>query len=237
MTENLNEIEFELNVEELERIIAPGVATSPIISPPAGVWPITTDGDVLRSSYSEVRDETLPYGNFGCDFLVCGAGYGAGSGPAGKFFRAVTAARQTRGYRCRDRHGRQVDKGKDREPLSRITPSEIQRQHSRIGQRDALEIKQRRSDSLANGALIGVAVGGSLGALGAIVLCHEGCKGEDGVLVAGVVAVYAGIGTAIGVGIDALVRPRQTIYRCPLRRRSAVFMCRLSSGAAAGVSP
>ena len=40
-----------------------------------------------------------------------------------------------------------------------------------FGQRDAVEIKQRRSDSLANGALIGVAVGGSIGALGAIAFC------------------------------------------------------------------
>jgi hypothetical protein len=42
MTENLNEIKFELNVEELERIIAPGVATSPIITPPGGGLAITT---------------------------------------------------------------------------------------------------------------------------------------------------------------------------------------------------
>ena len=42
MTENLNEIEFELNIEELERIIAPGVATSPIITPPGGSLAITT---------------------------------------------------------------------------------------------------------------------------------------------------------------------------------------------------
>ena len=42
MTKNLNEIKFELHVEELESIIAPGVATSPIIVPPGGVWPITT---------------------------------------------------------------------------------------------------------------------------------------------------------------------------------------------------
>ena len=42
MTENPNEIKFELNVEELERIIAPGVATSPIITPPGGGLAITT---------------------------------------------------------------------------------------------------------------------------------------------------------------------------------------------------
>lgn len=84
---------------------------------------------------------------------------------------------------------------------------------SEFGQRDAVEIKQRRADSLANGALIGVAVGGGIGALGAIGFCrYEGCRGNEAE-VAAVIGVYAGLGTAIGVGIDALVRPRRTIYR------------------------
>ena len=82
-----------------------------------------------------------------------------------------------------------------------------------FGQRDAVEIKQRRSDSLANGALIGVAVGGGIGGLGAIAYCKEGWCHGSGAEVAAVIGVYAGIGTAIGVGIDALVRSRQTIYR------------------------
>ena len=82
-----------------------------------------------------------------------------------------------------------------------------------FGQRDAVEIKQRRSDSLANGALIGVAVGGSIGALGAIAFCDAGwCRGS-GAEVAAAIGVNAGVGAAIGVGIDALVRHRQTIYR------------------------
>jgi hypothetical protein len=82
-----------------------------------------------------------------------------------------------------------------------------------FGQRDAIEIKQRRSDSLANGALIGAAVGGGIGALGAIAFCKEGwCRG-NGAEVAATIGVHAGMGTAIGVGIDALVRSRQTIYR------------------------
>ena len=82
-----------------------------------------------------------------------------------------------------------------------------------FGQRDAVEIKQRRSDSLANGALIGAAVGGGIGALGTIAMCESGwCRG-NGAEVAAAIGVYTGIGTAIGVGIDALVRSRQTIYR------------------------
>src|SRR5262245_22265872 len=79
----------------------------------AGPGQLRQDDNVLRSTCSEVRDETLLYGNFDCDFLVCGLWYRAGSGPASKFLRAVTAARQTRRYRCRDRHGRKVDKRKD----------------------------------------------------------------------------------------------------------------------------
>ena len=42
MTENRNESKFERNAEELKRIIAPGVATSPIITPPGGGLAITT---------------------------------------------------------------------------------------------------------------------------------------------------------------------------------------------------
>jgi hypothetical protein len=82
-----------------------------------------------------------------------------------------------------------------------------------FGQRDAVEIKQRRADSLANGALIGAVAGGGLGALGAIAFCSERRCAGNGAEVAAVIGVYTGLGVAIGVGIDALIRPRQTIYR------------------------
>ncbi|HZI50968.1 MAG TPA: hypothetical protein VFE29_04040 [Terriglobia bacterium] len=83
-----------------------------------------------------------------------------------------------------------------------------------FAQRDAVEIKKRQADSLANGAIIGAVAGGAFGSLGAIAVCNEGCDGDGGT-VAAVIGIYAGMGAAIGVGIDALIKPRRTIYRSP----------------------
>jgi hypothetical protein len=80
-------------------------------------------------------------------------------------------------------------------------------------QKDALEVRQKRGDSLANGAWIGAASGGGLAGGLAIAYCGGGeCDGGAG-QIAAVVAAYTGIGVAIGVGIDAMIRHRQTIYK------------------------
>jgi len=75
---------------------------------------------------------------------------------------------------------------------------------------DVFKIKQWRHDSLKNGALIGTGVGLGLGIVGAAFWCSEwgDCGGEA---VAGV-AVYAGLGAGVGVGIDALIPSKQTVY-------------------------
>jgi hypothetical protein len=72
------------------------------------------------------------------------------------------------------------------------------------------KIRQWRSDSLKNGALIGTGVGFGLSLAGAVIFCSEfrGCGGEA----AAIVAVYTGIGAGIGVGIDALIPSKQTVY-------------------------
>jgi hypothetical protein len=82
-------------------------------------------------------------------------------------------------------------------------------------QKDALEIKQKRSDSLANGALIGAVSGGGIMGAAAIALCSGGECDVNGGQIAGVIMAYAGIGAAIGVGIDAIFKHHQTIYRQP----------------------
>ena len=61
---------------------------------------------------------------------------------------------------------------------------------------DIASIRQVKSDSLGNGALIGLAVGGGIGLVGVIVA-----------------AVYAGIGAGVGVGIDALIRKEYVVYQ------------------------
>jgi hypothetical protein len=72
----------------------------------------------------------------------------------------------------------------------------------------------RPHDSLANGALIGFGVGAALGL--AAMAAEDGCEaclepGADS-YVAGMLLV-GGLGTAVGVGIDALIHRDREIYR------------------------
>ena len=84
-----------------------------------------------------------------------------------------------------------------------------------FAQKDALEIKQKRSDSLANGAWIGaLSAGGFLG-VSAIAFCSGGECDADARQIAGTILVYTGLGVAIGVGIDAMFKHHQTIYKQP----------------------
>jgi len=76
---------------------------------------------------------------------------------------------------------------------------------------DVKAISQRRNDSLKNGAWIGTGIGLGIGTIGAVA-----CATSDGECTVGegvaFVVVYTGIGAAIGVGVDALFKSRQTIY-------------------------
>jgi hypothetical protein len=78
---------------------------------------------------------------------------------------------------------------------------------------DVTVIRQRRGDSLANGAWWGFGVGAAIAAL-AIATCVECFTDEPGWMVAAV-SIYGAMGTGFGVGIDALIRHEQTIYRRP----------------------
>jgi len=103
--------------------------------------------------------------------------------------------------------------------IESLTPSALRlatKSGSRdYSQKDAFEIKQKRDDSLANGAWIGALTGGGVVGAGFIAVCSiDGCDGDAG-LIAGSIAIYTGIGAAIGVGIDALIKHDQTIYRQP----------------------
>jgi hypothetical protein len=84
-----------------------------------------------------------------------------------------------------------------------------------IPQSEVLEIRQRRSDSLANGAKYGAIAGGTFGVLGAILVCAQ--EADCGQWVPGVLVVYTALGTGIGVGIDALIIRQRTIFRAPAR--------------------
>ena len=78
---------------------------------------------------------------------------------------------------------------------------------------DVNQITKRGSDSLKNGALIGMAVGGSLAAVG-VALMAAGGEADAG-LMAGAALIYSGIGAGIGVGVDALIEGQRVIYANP----------------------
>lgn len=75
---------------------------------------------------------------------------------------------------------------------------------------DVTRISQRRQDSLANGALWGLAGGAGTIEILAAGFCAEG-ECTAGAIVAAA-AVYSGLGVAAGVGIDALITRRHVVY-------------------------
>lgn len=95
-----------------------------------------------------------------------------------------------------------------------------------LGEADVAKIRQRRDDSLKNGAIIGAVAGTSYGLAG-LALATMTSDGGDVNKVGATTAVLlcTGIGAAIGVGIDALITRRQVIYQKP------------ASGSSVGVSP
>jgi hypothetical protein len=74
---------------------------------------------------------------------------------------------------------------------------------------DHLSIRQRRGDSLANGAWIGFASGA--GFVLAAVAAEGGEYVSPGWVILGT-GVYGAMGAGIGAGVDALVRHRHVIY-------------------------
>ncbi len=75
---------------------------------------------------------------------------------------------------------------------------------------DVRSVRVRKEDALANGALIGAAVGGGLTSL---LFLDTEC-GDDPACY-GAVAVYAGFGAVAGLGIDALIHGTVVAYTAP----------------------
>jgi hypothetical protein len=75
----------------------------------------------------------------------------------------------------------------------------------------------RPPDSLANGALIGLAAGAAYGLLGSTVGTSDcdyyGPCYNEAAFVIGSTLAFGGIGAGIGVGVDALIRRNRVIYR------------------------
>jgi hypothetical protein len=82
-----------------------------------------------------------------------------------------------------------------------------------FGEADVTVIRQRRGDSLANGAWWGFGVGVGIAAL-AMASCWD-CFSDEPAWIGAAVTMYGALGTGFGVGIDALVRRQQIIFRRP----------------------
>jgi hypothetical protein len=94
-----------------------------------------------------------------------------------------------------------------------------------LGEADVVQIRQRRQDSLVNGAIIGAAAGTAYVVTALAVLSDS--DGGD-VIIASAIAgtvMFAGMGAAAGAGIDALIARRQVIFQ------------RAASGGRVSVSP
>jgi hypothetical protein len=77
---------------------------------------------------------------------------------------------------------------------------------------DVRLVMERQHDSLANGALIGLGVGG----LGTGLACLASADGADREWCFLAAIVYGGIGAAIGLGIDVMIPGKKLVaYRAP----------------------
>ena len=109
----------------------------------------------------------------------------------------------------------------------------------RLDTTDVVRVRARRADALWNGALIGAAAAVATG----LFLCNltepwENCRDDVGPIVR-----IGAVGAGIGIGVDALIRGRKTIYagtagapvgarrslRRPSRRRVAALLQLLAS--------
>jgi hypothetical protein len=91
---------------------------------------------------------------------------------------------------------------------------------------DVNSIEKRGPDSLRNGALIGLAIGGGIGAAGMIALAAT-AEDNVGAFMAIGVLMYGGIGAGIGTGFDALIEGRRVIYARSGSARSALTVAPL----------
>lgn len=82
-----------------------------------------------------------------------------------------------------------------------------------LSENDIRMMRQRRSDSLANGAKWGFGIGAGLGLLGGLAIAAE--YDDSAALVPLVALLYGGLGTGIGVGVDAMISGTQVIYSRP----------------------
>ncbi len=78
---------------------------------------------------------------------------------------------------------------------------------------EVVAVRQRRQDSLANGALIGLGVGAGSALVTLAIFAAGDSESVDGGSWALLTALFAGAGTAGGVGIDAMITREYDVFR------------------------
>jgi hypothetical protein len=109
----------------------------------------------------------------------------------------------------------------------------IDRTRRELTEPDVTTIRQRRNDSLANGAKWGLGVGVCLPL---VLLALSGADDIDAGFTAVVIAAYGGMGAGIGVGIDAMITGRQVIYERPARSAATLTISPMLTDTRKGVS-
>jgi hypothetical protein len=112
-----------------------------------------------------------------------------------------------------DRAGMRIS-GKVRSLSDTSLEMDFGRERRAFIESDVTTIRQRRGDSLANGALWGLGVGAAIGTAAAIMVgldCYGG--GNCAAVAAGAIGAYGAIGAGIGVGIDALMKSKKVVYQ------------------------
>lgn len=128
-----------------------------------------------------------------------------------------------------DRSGREV-RGTVADASETLLSLRIAGAIRQLAVEDVRSVRVRKEDSLANGLLIGAAVGGGLTSL--IFLDNE-CRDDPACFAA--VAVYAGVGALAGVAIDALIHRDVVVYTAPPPSAQRVFVAPFLARGRSGV--
>ncbi len=98
--------------------------------------------------------------------------------------------------------------------IAELSPSSlalmVNGQRRDLHESDVTTIRQRRGDSLQNGALWGLCIGAGLPAA---LFALSGAHDVNGGMVAMGMLIDGGVGAGIGAGVDALIVTRQVIYQ------------------------
>ena len=92
----------------------------------------------------------------------------------------------------------------ERGPLAAAAGDELRR----VEDQGAVRIERRKNDSVLNGALIGAAAGVGTGIAYCLMMEPWEICNDPGSL-----SLFGALGAGIGIGIDALIREREVIYK------------------------